>query len=321
MKNGDRKLTFEERVKIECLIQESLSNNEIAKRLRRSPSSITREINSNKAGPQRAHYKAKIAQDLADCRQRIAAKANPRKKEEVWQYVESKIKLGWSPEIISGRIGLDEPDLSVSHEAIYQYVYSQPLNLSGYLARRRFYRRPKGPRKAKRSNIPNRLSIAYRPEVINQRLELGHWEADSVVCSQTKESLNVLVERLSRFVQITKIANLTARETEKTIVERLEVFEPHFRRSITYDNGFENKNHEMINQTLKTSSYFCEPYHSWEKGSVEQVNGLIRRYIPKKMDLALVTEADIAFIENQLNNRPRKCLGFKTPQEIVNTFL
>jgi IS30 family transposase len=313
-------LSFEERVKIEVYISDGLSDNAIGRRLKRAPSTISREIHRNRGGPRRSHYKASHANDLAILKRSIAAAKNPRKAPEVWEYVTDMLKEGWTPEMISGRISIDHPGLHVSHEAIYQYIYSKGFDLTGYLPRRRPMRRKRNGRKAKRSPIPNRLSIDNRPDHINNREQIGHWESDSVVCSTSKISLNVMVERKSRYVQISRINDLTSAETKTAIVSRLASLPQYLRRSITYDNGFENRRHEEINQMLKTTSYFCLPYHSWEKGSVENINGLIRRYIPKKMDLSTVTEEQIRYVENQLNNRPKKCLGYLTPNEVFNNY-
>lgn len=313
-------ISYEERVCIAAYIWEGLSNNAIAKKLCRDPSSISREVKRNSGGPERRHYGAKLANDLAICKKQIAASNNPKKKPEIWEYVEEKIRQGWSPELISGRMGIDRPGLSVSHEAIYQYIYYSHSDLTGYLARRRWFRRKRNGRKAKRSPIPNRLSIDNRPEHVENRGQIGHWESDSLVCSSSKVSLNVMVERKARYVQISKLSNLTSNETMKRIITRLRGLPSHLRRSITYDNGFENRGHEEINRRLKTRSYFCVPYHSWEKGSVENMNMLIRRYIPKKMDLSTVTDEKIKYIENQLNNRPKKCLGYLTPYEVFNNY-
>lgn len=314
------KLEFEERVKIETLIEQGFSNGEIAVRIWRSKSTVTREINSNKGGPARRHYSAKFAQSQSQFRRYLATKMNPSKDPKIWEYVEAKIKVGWTPEIISGRIKIDLPGFSVSHESIYQHVYESPDELCSYLPSRRMYRRPKGPRRAKKSKIPNRLSILKRPESVQQREEIGHWESDSIVSRKSKVGLNVMVERKIRYTQITKIPDLTADITQLAITSRLSTWNPEWLKSITYDNGGENSRHEDVNQMLGTQSYFCEPYHSWEKGSVEQVNMLIRRYVPKGSDLAKLTDEQILFIETQLNNRPRKCLDYQTPLEALNSF-
>lgn len=317
----NRYLSFKDRVQIEVYLQEGLSNNEIGNKLKRTPSTITREINQNKGGPTRTSYEANFAHQFAKTRRYKASSVNAKKEPEVWSYVESKLREGWTPELISGRISQDCPALSVSHEAIYQHVYRGDIELAGYLPSRRLFRYPKGPRRPQRSMIPNRLSINLRDEAINQRKEIGHWESDSLVCHQSKIALNVMVERKTRLVRITRLPNHKPEETKQAILSRLISMPQETRKSITYDNGIENKDHEVINQELGTQSYFCEPYHSWEKGSVENTNRLIRRYIPKKTDLSTITEQEIQYIEFQLNNRPKKCLGYQTPQEVFNVFV
>lgn len=315
------KLEYKERVKIETFIEEGLSNGDIAKRLKRSKSTITREINRNKGGPHRRHYKADFSQKHSRTRRYSANKKNPKKDPRVWEYVEAKLKEKWTPEIISKCIEKDCPSLSVSHETIYQHIYQEWDRLGGYLPSKRFFRKLKKSNGGKKSKIPNRTSILERPDVINSRTEAGHWESDSIVSKKSKTSLNVMVERKTRYTQITKIPNLTSAVTQQAIISRLTMLSPSLRKSITYDNGCENHNHVQVNDVLGTQSYFCEPYHSWEKGSVEQVNMLIRRYIPKKTDLSLITDGQIKEIEIALNNRPRKCLGYQTPQEVFNNFV
>lgn len=147
---------------------------------------------------------------------------------------------------------------------------------------------------------------------------MGHWESDSVVGGDRSSGLNVIVERTTRLVNISLIKNKTAKETKAAVLRRLSNHPAELVKSITYDNGTENVLHQEINERLGTQSFFCAPYHSWEKGSVEQVNGLIRRYLPKGTDFNLITAAEINRIEKRLNNRPRKCLNFKTPYEMFS---
>ena len=147
----------------------------------------------------------------------------------------------------------------------------------------------------------------------NDRSEFGHWESDAVVSKHSKVALAVLIERVSKLV---KIKQNRANMFSKAIIRRMKGLPACARRSITYDNGSENTQHELINDRLNTDSYFCNPYHSWEKGSVENVNGLIRRFLPKKTDFAKITHKRIKESELLLNNRPRKCLGFKTPAQV-----
>jgi len=231
-------------------------------------------------------------------------------------YVIERLKLEWSPEQIAGRISVDFPKTSISHEAIYQYIYTDAIHLRKYLARRhrkRLFKRHS--KKYRRSHIPYRISIDERPISINDRSEFGHWEADSAVSKKDTSRLNVLVERKSRFVQITKINNGSPGATRCAISQRLLPLPTHARKSITYDNGFENLQHHRANQILGTHSYFCHPFHSWEKGSVENTIGLIRRFIRKGTAISPLQNRTMQRIENLLNDRPRKCLGFRTPAE------
>jgi IS30 family transposase len=171
-------------------------------------------------------------------------------------------------------------------------------------------------RKHQKSHIPNRVSISERPEIVEKRERIGDWEADTIVSRQSKVAINVLTDRKSRVAFLKRLQQKTKEETKLAILGSLGKYPANYRYTITYDNGAENTEHEEINKILDIKSYFCEPYHSWEKGTVENTIGLIRRWIPKKTDLANVSEIEIAGIESWLNNRPRKCLNYKTPSEV-----
>jgi len=156
-----------------------------------------------------------------------------------------------------------------------------------------------------------------RPEHIGNRTEFGHWESDSIESKNRKNSINVLVERVYRYVHITKLDSKKACDTANAIINKLSKHPEHFCQSITYDNGSENAQHQKINIKLKTLSYFCQPYRSWEKGAVEQANGLIRRFFPKKTDFSEVSWGEIKKVENLLNSRPKKCLDFKNHKRSI----
>lgn len=203
----------------------------------------------------------------------------------------------------------------VSHEAIYQYIYKEAPELTESLPRKHKKRRKKIPYRKKLSNISDKTMISDRPENINNRSEYGHWESDTIESSDRKSGLNVLVERASRMAHITKLDSKKSIDTQKAIQNRLLNHPSELVQSITYDNGSENANHLKVNKALGANSYFCLPYHSWEKGAVEQINSLIRRYIPKKTDISQISGIEIYKIEKLLNNRPRKCLDYKTPYE------
>ncbi|WP_442871403.1 IS30 family transposase [Candidatus Thiodiazotropha sp. CDECU1] len=166
------------------------------------------------------------------------------------------------------------------------------------------------------SVIASKISIIDRPEEIKNRLEIGHWESDSIESKGRKSGLNVLLERSSRLAQITKLSSKKSIDTFHAIEKRLSIFPDKYIKSITYDNGPENARHLQVNEAFKCDSYFCQPYHSWEKGAVEQINGLIRRYLPKGTDFSQIHYSKIKEVESALNNRPRKCLNFKTPIEV-----
>jgi len=322
MKKRYTKLKLRERERLAIGLAKGKSLRRIARELGRSHSTLSRELKNHHISENLETYSPSQSNAVARIFRRRAGRKRVMKNELICKYVEKKIKGGWSPEQISGRLSFELAGLRVSHETIYQYIYDKADHLVWHLARRHKFRRKKRKyRRAKRSTIPNGNSIDTRPNKINRRKEFGHWESDSIVSKQSRSVLNVLVERRSRAVKITKLSNGKSLTTYNGICECLSTFPSEARQSITYDNGTENVLHQEINGTLDTDSYFCNPYHSWEKGTVENTNSLIRRYIPKKTNLDDLTEEDIAYVEKQLNNRPRKCLGYMTPQEVFNNFL
>ena len=226
------------------------------------------------------------------------------------------IEEGWSPEIIANRIEERLVGQSIGYEAIYQYIYSEAPELIRFLIRKHKKRKYQGySRKHTNSHIPSRTPISERPTEANTRKELGHWEADTIVSRKSKEALAVMIERKIRKLELTKLRRKGANEMKDAVIQRIEPYQPEMRRSITFDNGSENTEHMAINSALGTDSYFCEPFHSWEKGSVENVIGMIRWFFPKKTNFAKLTPQEIRYVQDKLNNRPRKCLGYLTPNE------
>lgn len=296
---------------------DKLSNREIGKRLRRSHTTIGRELKRN-IGCWCDQYYHNPAQYFTSRRQRDKSVKERLKSQRTRDYVSEHLKLGWSPEIIAGRLKLQNEIPRVSYEAIYQYIYKEATDLIEFLPRKHKKRKKKYPNRKNKVPISHKVSILDRPEHINNRLEIGHWESDSIESKCRKKALNVVVERATRLVHICKLASKKSIDTNNAIIKRLSIHLGHIVKSITYDNGPENAKHLKANEELSCKSYFCQPYHSWEKGAVEQVNGLIRRYIPKGTDLSKVHYKTIEKIERLLNNRPRRCLGFKTPQEVYN---
>jgi transposase, IS30 family len=172
-------------------------------------------------------------------------------------------------------------------------------------------------RKERKTKIPNRISIDARPKIVETRRQFGHWEGDSLISSKSTTALNSLTERKSRLLLLTKLKRKGSMETKDAVISRLQHLPPEARRSLTLDNGTENTQHQEITATLGTKCFFAHPYSSWERGTNENINGLARWYLPKGTDFAKITEQQLSHIESLINNRPRKCLKFKTPNEIV----
>ena len=317
MKTPYKQLTLDDREQLFIHKVNGLSIRQIAQKLGKSHSSISREIKRNSSDRTRDLYQPYVAHDHYRKRK---FRPSVLKLESNWKlrwYVRTRLQWHWSPEIISGRLPLEHPDLSISHESIYRYIYARDLSLITFLPRRHTKRRKKTyPRSPRALPIPNRIFIDQRPDLINQRSQFGHWEADSMVSRQNTTAFHVLLERQSRFIKISKIPANNSSLVSSAIISKLQDHPSFVRKSITYDNGSENVLHSKINQSLNAQSFFCNPYHSWEKGSVENVIGLIRRFVPKKSDLQKVPSSDVTMIEHLLNSRPRKCLDFKTPNEI-----
>jgi len=321
MEKHYKHLTMTERDTLTELFYERKTVSEIAKALGRHKSTISRELKRN-SSPEYKLYLSHRAQQRADQRKTKARSRLRLKNDLIRKYVHKKLLMGWSPEIIAGRIQKDHPKLSISYEAIYQYIYHPQTpnrhELIACLRRAHRKRRQKGiGRKERKTKIPNRISIDARPKSVETRSQFGHWEGDSLVSKKSVGALNSLTERKSRLVLLTKLDRKGSRETKNAIISRLQHFPPEARRSLTLDNGTENTQHQKITAVLGTKCFFAHPYSSWERGTNENINGLVRWYLPKGTDFSKITEQHISHIESLINNRPRKCLNFKTPNEVV----
>jgi len=319
---------LEEREILYALKSQGVSLREIGRILGRSDTSIGRELKRNKTGlgknsheylifryvPCRAHQKA-IKRGI---KQRVKA---PLKEPLIFLFVREHLRspFSWTPEEISGRLPKVHPGKSISMEAIYQYIYSRQAHrykLWELLPNARKKRMKKGGRCVQRaSKIPNAISIDLRPEIVNKRTRTGDWETDNVIGKQTdKTALSVTVERVTRLTFLSVVGR-SAESKTTALITRLTEFPRKARITVTTDNGAENTNHQKIASMAKVSVFFCHAYHSWEKGTVENTNGRIRRFIPKGVSLDLVTEEQIKQLEHKLNSTPRKCLGYLTPYE------
>ncbi|UCG42524.1 MAG: IS30 family transposase, partial [candidate division WOR-3 bacterium] len=289
---------------------------QIALELGWDKSTISRELRRNR-DYLLDYYWDENAQIRADRRRRAASRRYRLRSERIRDYVREKLKAGWSPELISGRIELDLPGCSISHEAIYQYIYhlAEPERsvFVRYLRRHHRRRRKRGTGKAQRkSRIPNRISIEERPEAVASRRQMGHWEGDSLVSSHNTTVLYSLVERKTRLMRLTRIRGRDGKRTAAAIAGRLGPLPVRARRTLTLDNGPEHTGHEKVTETIGTMCYFCDPYSAWQRGTCENRNGLVRYYFPKGTDFARLTQAEIERVEHAINTRPMKCLGFKT---------
>ncbi len=305
-------LTLYEREKIAVWRSGGLSYREIAVKMDRHHSSLCREVNRNRRPcywPNKAHERALLREKQGHKRRRLKDRA-------IRNEVELMLSKGWSPELIAGRLKRDHPQWdTISHEAIYQWLYTERPDLVGYLLRANPKRHRRWKTSRHKTRIPERVSIQNRPACINERREPGHWEADLVVGSGSA-ALQVAVERSSRLTRIKKIHNKSAEASRKALHSVLSPVPAHLRRSITYDNGLENVEHNVLNKDLGMRSWFCEPYHSWEKGQVENTNGLIRRFIPKRSKLDDLSDDKIKEVQDWINDRPKKVLAFRTPNEV-----
>jgi IS30 family transposase len=322
MHTNYRHLGLEEREVIDKMNRQGLSVRQMARVLSRSPSTISRELRRNSSViydcymDHRAQYRANNRRSKASRRMRL-------KNDKIREYVACKLGEDWSPEQISGRLEIDHPGLSISHEAIYQYIYhpSTPNREEIIACLRRSHRRRKrkgnAPRKHK-PKIPNRVGIEDRPPEVEARDRFGDWEGDTMISRQSKAALLTIAERKSRLVQLEKLEAKTAPLTSKAVIKRLRRFPKDFRKTITFDNGTEHADHEEITKATHIKCFFCDTYSAWQRGANEHINGLIRQYLPKKTDFATITVQKLKWIESRLNNRPRKCLGFKTPMEVAS---
>lgn len=313
-------LNLIEREKLYGMLQKGCSHREIARALNRSQSSISREIKRNTKYDKQ--YLPFYAQKRAIRISNIQRSKAPLKRLDIYLYVREHLRnpFFWSPETISGRISIDLPNASISPESIYQYIYNpknRRFNLKQYLTFKHNKRRKQNGRSVhKFSKIPNAVSIDYRAKFINKRKQLGHWESDLMEGPRSsKHNVSVTVERSTRYTILSKLSSKQAKYKTNSVVNRLKRFPAQSVKSLTLDNGSENSYHQIISQSLNIKVFFCHPYHSWEKGTVENTIGRIRRYIPKGTDIKQIPDMKIQELEYILNNTPRKCLGYLTPYE------
>lgn len=316
--------SVEEREKIQELLWQKASLRSIAKAVGRSPSSVSREIARNKPpvfnrySPRKAHLRA------VSFRHR-RGRAERLKNTEIRAYVITHLQRRWSPEQIAGRMKTDLGQ-TISHEAIYQFIYHRIRHgsnlvkpgledLRPYLRRRRRIRWYRGARKCQRVLKPQGRSIDERPAIVATRKRVGDWEGDTVESINHRPGVNTLVERKTGLVFVTKLADKTAAATVTAMRTRFDSVPKKFKQTVTLDNGPENRDSALVERILGVDCFLAHPYSAWERPTNENTNGLIRDYFPKKTDFGIIPDETVAFVERELNDRPRKRLGYKTPLE------
>lgn len=323
--------TIEEREKIQEMLWEKQTVREIARTLKRSPSSVSREINRHVPKDKR-RYTPRSAHEQALQSRHSRGRIDRLKNDKIRDYVISHLKLRWSPEQIAGKIKQDLNE-KISHEAIYQYIYAQMYrngwsnlkpgceDLRIYLRWKRKRRQRKGVRRVQRLMSKNGTSIDQRPKIVEERKRIGDWEGDSVESRDHKPGINTLVDRKTGFVFITKLKAKSGDATVNAVASRVSSLPKQLRKTLTLDNGPENRLWQSMQQATGMDIYFAHPYHSWERGTNENTNGLIREYFPKKTDFSMITDEEISKVEYALNTRPRKRLNWKTPLELMSVAL
>lgn len=317
-------LKFYDRQRLECWLRTKQSIRAIAKIMRRDHSVIVRELKRNSLKG-RAGYRADLAERIFEQRRHKQRKGKLDKYPELKKYVVGKLKEEWSPDVIAGRLKDEQPKFlagqTISHESIYHYIYNKDGRYEGlyqYLRQGKNKRQKRYSRKSCKSSIFERVSIHLRPQYIDERKRYGDWESDSVIFSKQKTALSVQSERKSKLIRMHKVENKTAEETANAIMKTVESLPKELLLTMTFDNGTENAKHREIKKECGIDTYFCDPFASWQKGGVENANKLIRQYLPRKTDLSQLSDRDIYDIQEKLNNRPRRCLNYLSPNEIIN---
>ncbi len=316
-------LTQKERYFIYHMKMARWSPAKIGRAIGRPRCTITRELKRNTS--RWGHYLDDHAQRKAIERRRAAFRRPCTGDETLMAYVEAKLLRNWSPEQIAGRLAAAPPESlvgkQISHATIYRWIWACPEHAQrfrphlrvAYKKRRKPYGKP-----SKRGQIPNRVSIDERSETVEARDRLGDWEGDTVVGKGRSGYVLTNVDRTSRYTVARKLERPTAQAVDDALYDAMRRMPPEKRQTQTFDNGREFTRHESISERLKLNVYFAHPYSSWERGTNENTNGLLRQYLPKSRDFSTLTTDELARYIWQLNNRPRKCLSYRTPAEVFH---
>jgi IS30 family transposase len=307
-----QQLTQDQRYQIYAFLKAGFSPAHIARELAVDKSTTSRELKRNRG--QRG-YRPKQAHDLMRARRKAKDNAT-RISPETWQQVEACLQQDWSPEQVSGYLKA-RGESSPSHERIYQYIYAdkqQGGDLHTHLRCQKKRRKRYG-KYDRRGQIPNRKSISERPAVVATKARLGDWEADTLIGKNHQQAIVSLVERQSKLTLLAKVERNTEAAVKQAMIEEFKPLAAHV-HTITSDNGREFAGHQAIAEALGAEFYFAHPYHSWERGLNENTNGLVRQYFPKGSDFSALTDEQVQAVAQGLNERPRKTLGYQTPNQV-----
>ena len=306
-------LDFDERIELDRLRDAGYSNRKIGRIMGRCHTTIGRELKRNSLPV--AGYKPARAQVMSEARCERPCKL--QRLSQLREHVHDRLAMGWSPEQIAGRLRRTKSCHTVSHETIYRYVYRKEIRcerLYRYLPHRKA-RRGLGYFKRQRAPIADERSIANRPQGVEKRKEFGHWEGDLVQFRTQRGAVLNVTERKTRFTLLSSRPNKRAADTGQAIVEQLINLPKEARRSITFDRGGEFASHQQMADKLGVDIWYCDPHSPWQRGMVENTNGILRRDMPRKTNIKDYSERDIEMIQHMLNSTPRKCLGYQTPEE------
>jgi len=319
------RLSFGEREEVSCRRAAGEGVREIARVLGRSPSTISRELVRG-TKPRSGGYRATVAQARADARARRPKVSVLARVERLREYVQGKLESKYSPEQISHRLRVDfpdDPEMRVSHEAIYRALYVQGRGglrreLVRCLRTGRALRKPRRKVAERRGRIPDMVNISERPAEADDRAVPGHWEGDLIAGAQHHSAIGTLVERTTGYVMLLHLPDRHgAIEVQNAMVEVMGSLPRHLRRSLTWDQGRELLHHVQIAAATEMNIFFCDPHSPWQRGSNENTNGLLRQYFPKGTDLSGYHRDYLEFVAAELNDRPRKRLNWKTPAEAL----
>jgi IS30 family transposase len=327
-------LSTNDRHIIEVFLRTGARPSAIAAFLRRPRSTISREIARSRSYKGSSVYVAHFGQLYSDRARRQAGLSRRKLGSDLtspaWTLVRQGLAAGLSPRNIAGRLAdsclfgnhLDHPAY-VSHETIYCAIYAMPRGtlrkeLISQLCRSRSGRRPRRKDTSRSTRVPDMTPISLRPVEVAARIVPGHWEGDLIKGARGRSAIGTLVERTSRYIMLVRLDGCSAQHILEGFTRRLRSIPPELRKTMTYDQGSEMALHKNLSKKLRMDVFFCDAYKPWQRGSNENANGIIRRYLPKGIDLSPFTDKNLADLEFVLNNMPRQILGFKTPHEIFS---